>query len=232
MSFSAKVKNEITNKHFTTKNGHSKITNYSRLDGDKAMLAGHFLKSGSVSDPLKSYHLEFLCNSSTEAGDIKDALSRLGISGGVTKRKAHYTVYIKDSNSISDLLAAFGAFNALLEYENTKVLKEMREGIQRRVNCETANISRTVSASMKQAEDIRYIEETAGLSSLPDNLRRVAELRLEFPEAALSELAEHLPETGRSGINHRLRKISKIAKELRAGRLGIGENIHTKTTDD
>ena len=220
MSFSSKVKNEIRNKHFTTINRHSKISRNSNLDCDAELLAALFLKCGTVSDPEKSYHLEFLCDSDEEADTAAGALARLGISAGITRRKGRIAVYIKGREGISDLLAALGAYNALLEFENALVLKEMRGGIQRRVNCETANISKTVSASMKQVEDIRYIESTAGLSFLPETLRQAARLRMDFPEATLSELADRLPGTGRSGINHRLRKISKIADDMRAGRTG------------
>jgi DNA-binding protein WhiA len=220
MSFSSKVKNEIRNKHFTTINRHSKISGNSNLDCDAELLAALFLKCGTVSDPEKSYHLEFLCDSDEEADTAAGALARLGISAGITRRKGRIAVYIKGREGISDLLAALGAYNALLEFENALVLKEMRGGIQRRVNCETANISKTVSASMKQVEDIRYIESTAGLSFLPETLRQAARLRMDFPEATLSELADRLPGTGRSGINHRLRKISKIADDMRAGKTG------------
>ena len=220
MSFSSKVKNEIRNKHFTTINRHSKISGNSNLDCDAELLAALFLKCGTVSDPEKSYHLEFLCDSDEEADTAAGALARLGISAGITRRKGRIAVYIKGREGISDLLAALGAYNALLEFENALVLKEMRGGIQRRVNCETANISKTVSASMKQVEDIRYIESTAGLSFLPETLRQAAKLRMDFPEATLSELADRLPGTGRSGINHRLRKISKIADDMRAGKTG------------
>ena len=220
MSFSSKVKNEIRNKHFTTINRHSKISGNSNLDCDAELLAALFLKCGTVSDPEKSYHLEFLCDSDEEADTAAGALARLGISAGITRRKGRIAVYIKGREGISDILAALGAYNALLEFENALVLKEMRGGIQRRVNCETANISKTVSASMKQVEDIRYIESTAGLSFLPETLRQVARLRMDFPEATLSELADRLPGTGRSGINHRLRKISKIADDMRAGKTG------------
>ena len=220
MSFSSKVKNEIRNKHFTTINRHSKISRNSNLDCDAELLAALFLKCGTVSDPEKSYHLEFLCDSDEEADTAAGALARLGISAGITRRKGRIAVYIKGREGIGDLLAALGAYNALLEFENALVLKEMRGGIQRRVNCETANISKTVSASMKQVEDIRYIESTAGLSFLPETLRQAARLRMDFPEATLSELADRLPGTGRSGINHRLRKISKIADDMRAGKTG------------
>lgn len=221
MSFSSKVKNEIRNKHFTTINRHSKISGNSNLDCDAELLAALFLKCGTVSDPEKSYHLEFLCDSDEEADTATGALARLGVNAGIIRRKGRIAVYIKGREGISDILAALGAHNALLEFENALVLKEMRGGIQRRVNCETANISKTVSASMKQVEDIRYIESTAGLSFLPETLRQAAELRLDFPEATLSELADRLPGTGRSGINHRLRKISKIAEDMRAGKTGL-----------
>ena len=216
MSFSSKVKNEIRNKHFTTINRHSKISGNSNLDCDAELLAALFLKCGTVSDPEKSYHLEFLCDSDEEADTAAGALARLGISAGITRRKGRIAVYIKGREGISDLLAALGAYNALLEFENALVLKEMRGGIQRRVNCETANINKTVSAAISQIEDITYIRDRLGFESLPDGLAQIARARLMKPEATLKELGEDLdPPVGKSGVNHRLRKLSELAGKLR-----------------
>lgn len=215
MSFSAETKNEIKNKYFTSKKRHSKITGYRGNLQDREYLMELFIEKGTMSDPEKFYHLEFVCDSEEEALSVKNIIAGFSINCGLMRRKEHYVVYLKDSEAISDMLSLLGAHNAVLDFENIKVLKEMRESVQRRVNCETANISKTVSAALKQAEDIRYISERIGLDALSDSLREAAELRLKFPDAALSELAEHMPGVGRSGINHRFRKIAAIAEKLR-----------------
>jgi hypothetical protein len=124
-------------------------------------------------------------------------------------------VYVKEGEHIVDLLNIMEAHVALMDLENVRILKEMRNSVNRQVNCETANISKTVGAAVKQMEDIDYIRKKRGLESLPDNLREVALLRLEYPEASLKELGMRLsPTVGKSGVNHRLRRISEIAEEL------------------
>ena len=218
MSFSSDAKNEIKNKCFTQKKRHSKITQYADKAKDREYLMELFTDKGTMSDPEKFYHLEFVCDSEKEAAATRAVIKSFNIQCSIMERKGHYVVYLKDSEAISDMLTLLGAHNALLEFENIRVLKEMRENVQRRVNCETANISKTVSASVKQLRDIRYIEEAVGLKRLPDNLREAARLRLKYPDASLKELAEKLPRVGRSGINHRLRKIAEIADELRTGK--------------
>lgn len=215
MSFSSETKNEIKNKCFTSKKRHSKITEYREKSRDREYLMELFCNKGTMSDPEKFYHLEFVCDSEDEAHSVRDIIGGFGISCGLMKRKEHFVVYLKDSEAISDMLTLLGAHKALLDFENIKVLKEMRESVQRRVNCETANISKTVSAAVKQAEDIRYIADRKGLDSLSDSLREAAELRLRFPDATLSELAEEMLGVGKSGMNHRFRRIAKIAEELR-----------------
>lgn len=219
MSFSSKIKDEIKNRHFTRKTQNSTINISNRDDTDgRLMLAELFLKGGTISNPEKSYHMEFICDTKEEADKAASALSELGIIGGETMRKGRYCIYLKDSEAISETLAAFEAYNALLEFENIRAMKEMVGSIQRRVNFETANITRTVSASMRQLEDIRYIADTIGLKALPEALRVTAELRLRYPEATLKELAEYIPDIGKPGINHRLRRLSRIAADLKAGK--------------
>ena len=215
MSFSSEVKDEVKNKYFTFKNRHSKITENREMIDEKELLMALFLRSGSVSDPEKMYHLELICESADEAEQAVQALAAFGITAGMVQRKDHPVVYLNDSEAISDMLAVLGAHIALLHYENVRALKEMRGSVQRRVNFETANINKTVTASMRQVEDIEVIRDTEGLMSLPEGLREVAELRLQYPEATLQELAEFLPGVGRSGINHRFRRIAKIASELK-----------------
>lgn len=216
MSFSSETKNEIKNKYFTSKKRHSKITEYREKSQDREYLMELFINKGTMSDPEKFYHLEFVCDSEDEALSAREIISRFDINCGMMKRKEHFVIYLKDSEAISDMLTLLGAHKALLDFENIKVLKEMRESVQRRVNCETANISKTVSAALKQVEDIRYIADRTGLEILSDSLREAAELRLKFPDAALSELAEQMPDVGKSGMNHRFRKIAKIADDLRS----------------
>lgn len=219
MSFSSEVRDEVKIKYFTFKSRHSKITENREMIDEKEFLMALFIRSGSVSDPEKLYHLDFVCDSPKEAEMTLDAIGGFGITAKLMHRKGKPVVYLKDSESISDMLALLGAHNALLHYENVRVVKEMRGTVQRRVNFETANINKTVSASLKQAEDIELIRDRIGLMNLPDQLREIAELRLEFPEATLQELSDRIPEVGRSGINHRFRKIAKIADELRSSSL-------------
>lgn len=131
-------------------------------------------------------------------------------------RKKYYVVYIKEGSQIVDILNVMEAPVSLMELENIRIVKEMRGSVNRQVNCETANINKTVSAAVKQIEDIRFIQSAAGLSGLPESLQEMARIRLERPEATLKELGEALePPVGKSGVNHRLRKLSLVAEELR-----------------
>ncbi|MBQ7535786.1 MAG: DNA-binding protein WhiA [Stomatobaculum sp.] len=187
---------------------------------ERAFLRGAFLAAGSLSDPEKSYHLEFVCSDEKKAGTLKALLRKIGAEAGIVGRKRFSVVYLKDSSGIVDALGWMGAPGALMEMENVRILKEMRNSVNRQVNCEAANISKTVSASMKQVQEIEYIRDTAGLDSLPDHLREMAEVRLQYPEAALKELGEYLnPPVGKSGVNHRLRKLSEYAGELRGAKV-------------
>ena len=135
------------------------------------------------------------------------------IRAKIIHRKQSFVVYLNEGDSISNLLALIGAYSAVLNFENVRVLKEMRNNVNRAVNCETANINKTVNAAMAQLESIRRIEKEIGLENLSDTLREAAELRLEYPEATLSELCE-LGGTTKSGMNHRLRKLNAIALDL------------------
>ena len=147
----------------------------------------------------------------------------MGIEAKIVLRKKYFVVYIKEGNLIVDILNVMEAPVALMELENIRILKEMRGSVNRQVNCETANINKTVSAAVKQMEDIIYIRDKAGLDSLPDNLREIAELRLARPEATLKELGEALdPPVGKSGVNHRLRKLGSMAELLRQERPDTG----------
>ena len=182
-----------------------------------AVLTG--LAAGSLSDPGKSYHLEIVCSDEKKAGILKKLLRKFGADAGIVGRKRFSVVYLKDSSEIVDVLGWMEAPGALMDMENVRILKEMRNSVNRQVNCEAANISKTVTASMKQVQDIEYIRDTAGLDSLPEHLREMAETRLKYPDAPLKELGEYLnPPVGKSGVNHRLRKLSEYAGELRGAK--------------
>ena len=188
-------------------------------DSCRAWLRGAFLTAGSMSDPEKSYHLEWTCKTKEDAEGIVQLSKRFEIDARITERKGRFVVYLKDSTDIVDMLNVMGAHKALMEMENVRILKEMRNGVNRQFNCDTANIKKIVRASGRQVEDIRYIAAQIGLEKLPPPLRQMAEVRLEYPDVSLQELGEYLdPPVGKSGVNHRLRKLSVIAENLREGK--------------
>ena len=183
----------------------------------QAYIRGAFIASGSVTDPEKGYHLEFTCSSRKKAELLASIIQAFDIEAKIIDRKRAYVCYIKDGTSIVDILNVMGAYVSLMNMENVRILKEVRNSVNRKVNCETANLNKTVSAAVRQIEDIRYIEQTKGLKFLPESLRQLAVLRLEEPEMSLVDLGQEMnPPLGKSGVNHRLRKISEIANELRS----------------
>lgn len=182
----------------------------------RIFIRGVFLGGGSISNPEKTYHLEFVTHNEEYANEFSKLVNSYNLSSKVIKRKSSYVIYIKEGEQIVDMLNIIGAHEALLELENVRIMKEMRNNVNRLVNCETANLSKTVNAAVRQIESIKTIEREIGLQRLPKNLREVAELRLNYPNESLKELGQMLdPPVGKSGINHRLRKIEKIASELR-----------------
>lgn len=183
----------------------------------RAYIRGAFIAAGSMSDPSKSYHFEIVCNTKGEADYLRNMISTFDLEAKVVERKRTYVVYLKEGSQIVDILNVMEAHVALLELENVRIMKEMRNSVNRKVNCETANINKTVSAAVRQMEDIKYIRDTVGFDRLPEGLRDVALTRLAYPEATLKELGELLESpVGKSGVNHRLRKLSEIAVKLRA----------------
>ena len=185
----------------------------------RAFIRGAFLAVGSVSDPEKSYHFEIVCAAPEKARQLQELLASYDVDAKVVLRKRHYVVYIKEGSQIVELLGLMGAHISLMQLENVRIVKEMRNSVNRKVNCETANLNKTVSAAVRQAEDIRYIQEKIGLDKLPMDLEETARLRLEHTEASLKELGDMLsPKVGKSGVNHRLRKLSQIADDLREGK--------------
>lgn len=182
----------------------------------KAYLRGAFLGGGSMSDPEKMYHLEFVTYRESYGKSLCNFLNSLDLHAKMIERKNTYVVYLKEGEHIVDLLNVMGAHSALLKFENVRVYKDMRNNINRIVNCETANLTKTINASMRQIENIKYIDEKLGYEKLPTSLKEIAELRLNHPDASLKELGELLdPPIGKSGVNHRLRKIDKLADNLR-----------------
>ncbi len=182
----------------------------------RAFLRGAFLCIGSMSDPQKSYHLEFVCTDEDKARQLQSVIQGFDIEAKIVLRKKYYVVYLKEGSGIVDLLNVCEAPIALMKLENLRIVKEMRNSVNRRVNCETANITKTVTAATRQIEDIIYIRDHYGLENLPEALSQMAEVRLENPDAPLKELGEYLdPPVGKSGVNHRLRKLSELAERIR-----------------
>ena len=176
-----------------------------------------FLCCGSVSDPRKEYHLEWSCDSKEQASQLKEILLSFGKEAKAVLRKKVHVVYFKDSEDIVDLLNLMGAPISMMEMENQRILKGLRNSVNRRVNCETANIGKTVSASRKQISDITFLEESGILRTLPESLRKMAELRLQYPDTPLRELGDlAVPPIGKSGVNHRLRRLTEIAEKYRS----------------
>jgi len=181
----------------------------------RAYLRGAYLSIGSMSDPRGSYHLELVCDNEIQAKQLASVISDFDLESKIIERKKHFVVYMKESGIIVDFLNVIDANVALMEMENERILKEVRNSVNRRVNCEAANITKTVNASAKQVAEIEFLRDNFGLNNLPSNLREMAEVRLEHPDATLAELGEFLsPPVGKSGVNHRLRRLSEIAQGL------------------
>ena len=214
-SFSRKVKEELRRIDFTAL---EKTFNMKADDekGRREKLRQIFLSNASLTNPQKEYHLEFVFSKAEDGREVEEILRHYSLHPKQGKRGKNHMVYLKDASEIADVLKLLGAVDALMELENARILKEVSENVNRRVNFEAANINRTVKASLKQQEEIQYIEEVLGLDQLEKALKEVAKRRLQYPDASLEELAQGLePPIGKSGVNHRLRKLARIAKELR-----------------
>ena len=182
----------------------------------RAFIRGAFLAAGSISDPHRFYHYELACAGEPKARQLQALLQTFDLDAKIVVRKKYFVVYIKEGAQIVDALNVMEAPVSLMELENIRIVREMRNSVNRKVNCETANINKTVNAAVKQIEDIRYLSENRGLSELPEQLAEMARVRLEYPDATLKELGTLLsPPVGKSGVNHRLRKLSQMAEELR-----------------
>ncbi len=185
----------------------------------RAFIRGAFMASGSMTDPNKGYHFEIVCRTPEQAARLQELMKEFETEPKVVERKNYYVVYLKEGSQIVDMLNVMEAYVSLMNLENVRILKEMRNSVNRKVNCETANISKTVNAAVKQISDIELIRDTEGLDSLPLPLREMAMIRLEYPEAPLKDLGKYLdPPVGKSGINHRLRKLAAVAEAIRESR--------------
>lgn len=182
----------------------------------RAFLRGAFLAAGSISDPEKTYHLEISVKSLKIAKFLTLTINSYNLNSKIIKRKGNYVVYLKEGDHIVDFLNIVGAHSSLLELENIRILKDMRNNVNRIVNCETANLDKTVNASIRQIKNIEFIRDYMGLDNLPENLKQIAELRLQYSDASLKELGQMLnPPLGKSGVNHRLRKLEEMADKIR-----------------
>lgn len=182
----------------------------------KFFLSGAFLVSGKLSDPQKSYHIEFLCPSSHHKKLLENILSTIGIELPMIIRRKAIILYTKDSQEIEDILAFMGAVKSIFSFMNVKIYKDIRNNVNRVTNCETANIEKTINASSAQINDIKYLMEIGKFNELPKNLIELANLRLENPDLSLREISELLGnQISKSGVNHRFARISKIAKEYK-----------------
>lgn len=183
----------------------------------RAYLRGAFLAGGSLNHPEASYHLEIFSNYEEHTDSLAKLMNTFDLHVKVLARKNGFIIYMKEGEKITDFLSIIGAHQALFNFEDIRIVKDMRNSVNRLVNCETANLNKTVSAAMRQMENIRLIEKTSGLDELPDKLRQIAELRLRHPDVTLRELGEMIPgePISKSGINHRMRKIERIANQIR-----------------
>ena len=183
----------------------------------RAFIRGAFLAAGSVNDPQGAYHFEIACLSAARAAQMVSLMAEFDVTARIVRRKQRYVVYVKEGAQIVDLLNVMGAPLALMEMENVRILKDMRNNVNRKVNCETANINKTVSAAVRQLEDIALIRKRGAFDKLPANVREMALLREEYPEDTLQELGARLTKpVGKSGVNHRFERIHELAESLRA----------------
>lgn len=182
----------------------------------RTFIRGTFMGAGSLNNPEKEYHLSILISNEEHVKLLKDFINKYNIDFKILNNNKTFCLYIKDGEQISRFLALIGANSAMLKFEEIRVMRETRNKVNRLVNCETANLNKTINAAVMQIEDIKYIKEKEEFNKLPENLKKIANLRLENPDASLTELGEKLDEKiSKSGVNHRLKKISEIAREIR-----------------
>ena len=186
----------------------------------RSYLRGAFLAGGSVNNPeTSSYHLEIFSLYKEHSDALCELMNSFDLNAKTLERKKGYMTYLKEAEKITDFLIIIGANNAMLKFEDIRILRDMRNSVNRLVNCETANLNKTIGASVRQVENIKYIQGTVGLDMLPEKLREIAELRVAHKDVTLKELGEMVSSgpISKSGINHRLRKIDAIAEKIRKG---------------
>ncbi|MGF7186036.1 hypothetical protein GGQ84_002129 [Desulfitispora alkaliphila] len=182
----------------------------------RTYLRGVFLGGGSVNNPEGTYHLEIITADQIHGLQISNLINNFDLNAKLVSRKKWWVVYIKGSEQIAGFLSLIGAHTAMLDFENVKVYKDMRNKVNRLVNCETANLTKTVDAALRQVECINSISRTIGLDKLSPGLQQIAKLRLEYPDTSLKELGEMCePPVSKSGVNHRMRKIEKMAEDFK-----------------
>lgn len=182
----------------------------------RSYLRGAFLAGGTISDPERYYHLEFNSGSEKKAEELMTMINEFGLSSKMVRRKENWVVYLKEGDQIAEMLRLMGAGRTLMEFENIRILRERRGSVNRRVNCETANIQKTAEAAVRQVDDIVYLKEIGLWDSLSDNLKEIGEARLMYPDVSLQELGKRVtPPVSKSAVNHRLRKIQETAAEHR-----------------
>ena len=175
-----------------------------------------FIKSGSMNDPNKKYHLQIMFKEKAKAEEMQTLLNNFNIHAKIIKKEKDYMLYLKDGEEISEFLALVGANKSVIKFEEVRVIKETRNDINRLVNCETANLNKTINASVNQIEDINKIKKAGKFNELPETLKEIAEVRINNPEMSLIELGKLLDKPiGKSGVNHRLKKLSQISEELK-----------------
>ncbi|MDE3840087.1 DNA-binding protein WhiA [Bacillus methanolicus] len=186
----------------------------------RSYLRGAFLAGGSVNNPeTSSYHLEIFSLYKEHNDSLSELMNTFDLNSKTLERKKGFITYLKEAEKITEFLNIIGAHNALLRFEDIRIVRDMRNSVNRLVNCETANLNKTIGAALRQVENIRFIDQTVGLHVLPEKLREIAELRIAHQDITLKELGEMVSggTISKSGINHRLRKIDEIAEKLRAG---------------
>ncbi len=186
----------------------------------RSYIRGAFLAGGSVNNPeTSSYHLEIFSQYKEHNDSLCELMNTFGLNSKTLERKKGFITYLKEAEKITEFLNIIGAHQALLRFEDVRIVRDMRNSVNRLVNCETANLNKTIGAALRQVENIRFIDEKIGLDALPDKLREIAKLRVEYQDVTLKELGEMVSSgtISKSGINHRLRKLDEIAEQLRSG---------------
>jgi len=214
MSFASEVKEELLGlKMWDVNSSMKQEEQIARLSIREA-----FIQSGFINDPNKDYHLEILFRTKKKAEELSMLLENFGISSKTTKKGTGYITYLKDGEDISNFLALIGASSAVLRFEEIRVFKEARNNVNRIVNCETANLNKTLEAATAQIESIKYLKQHKKFNTLPDNLKEIGEIRLKNPDLSYDEIGKLLKTPlSKSGVSHRLSKINSIVKELKNG---------------